>query len=117
MAIRLSTAEPDFEARFAAFLATKREVSEEVDAAAAEIIAAVRRDGDAALVALSQRFDRVDLGAIGIRVTDAELDAAAGLVDAETMAALTLARDRIEARLADLGAAWEARAKPEHEAG
>ncbi len=97
MAIRLSTAEPEFEARFAAFLATKREVSEEVDAAAAEIIAAVRRDGDAALVALSQRFDRVDLATLGIAVTAAELEAAASAIDADTMAALTLARDRIEA--------------------
>ena len=95
MAIRLSTREPDFESRFAAFLATKREVSEEVDAAVAAIIAEVRRDGDRGLVALSKRFDRVDLDAIGIAVTAAEIDAAEDAVDPATRAALELARDRI----------------------
>jgi len=66
--IRLATTDADFAARFAALLAAKREVSEEVDAAAAEIIEAVRRDGDAALVRLSQRFDDIDLASAGIAV-------------------------------------------------
>jgi len=95
VAIRLSTRDADFEGRFADFLATKREVSEEVDAAVAAIIAEVRRDGDRGLVALSKRFDRVDLDAIGIAVTAAEIDAAEDAVDPATRAALELARDRI----------------------
>ncbi len=97
MAIRISTRQPDFEARFAALLSTKREVSEEVDAAVAEIIADVRARGDAALIDLSARFDRVDLAHLGIAVTPAEIDAAEAAVDGPTRAALEFARDRIEA--------------------
>jgi histidinol dehydrogenase len=49
MALQLTTLQPDFEARFSAFLTTKREVSDDVDAAARAIIADVRARGDAAL--------------------------------------------------------------------
>lgn len=51
MALRLTTADKDFEAAFATFLGTKREVSEDVDAAVRAIIADVRARGDAALAA------------------------------------------------------------------
>ncbi|PHP65453.1 histidinol dehydrogenase [Zhengella mangrovi] len=95
MAITLRQSEPDFETRFSAFLATKREVSADVDAAVRDIIAAVRRDGDAAVIDFTRRFDRTDLSATGLAVTAAEIDAAAAAVDAGTMAALELARDRI----------------------
>lgn len=97
MTIRLSTSDPDFSSRFAAFLTMKREVSEDVDQAVRRIIADVRARGDAALIELTQRFDRLDLAAVGIRVTHAEVDAAmAGAkADRETFAALELARDRI----------------------
>jgi histidinol dehydrogenase len=95
MVHRLNTREADFESRFAAFLGEKREVSEDVDAAVRAIIAEVRRDGDAALLRFSQRFDGIDLGALGIRVSQADLEAALAATPAETLAALTLARDRI----------------------
>ncbi|MEJ1161771.1 histidinol dehydrogenase [Prosthecomicrobium sp. N25] len=96
MAIRLSTRDADFESRFSAFLATKREVSEEVDEAVRRIIEDVRSRGDAALVDASRRFDRVEIAG-RIRITADEVDAAAATVDADTLAALTLARDRIRA--------------------
>ncbi|GLK57127.1 histidinol dehydrogenase [Methylopila capsulata] len=96
MVLRLSSADADFEARFAALLAMKREVSEDVDAVVATILDEVRRNGDAALIELSKRFDRVDLEAVGLQVTDAEIDAAAADCDPETLKALTFARDRIE---------------------
>jgi histidinol dehydrogenase len=95
--ICLATTDADFAARFAALLAAKREVSEEVDAAAAEIIEAVRRDGDAALVRLSQRFDDIDLTSAGIAVGAEERAAAAAAIDPAVRDALLLARDRIEA--------------------
>ena len=76
MTIRLSTSDPDFSSRFAAFLTMKREVSEDVDQAVRRIIADVRARGDAALIELTQRFDRLDLAAVGIRVTHAEVEAA-----------------------------------------
>ena len=50
MPLRLSTGDTDFEARFAAFLSQKREISADVDAAVAGIIADVRVRGDAALI-------------------------------------------------------------------
>ena len=95
MPLRLNHEDADFESRFAAFLTTKREVSEDVDATVRDIIARVREEGDAALIDYSKRFDRVDLGEKGIRIGQDEIDAAAASVDAETMAALQLAHDRI----------------------
>ena len=41
------------------------------------VIADVIARGDEALVDLSKKFDRVDLGALGIRVSDAEIEAVA----------------------------------------
>jgi histidinol dehydrogenase len=71
-------------------------VSEDVDQAVRAIIAQVRREGDAALVELTRRFDRLDLGAAGIQVSEDEVEAAVAGCDREQMAALHLARDRIE---------------------
>jgi histidinol dehydrogenase len=92
---RLDARSSDFEQRFRALLLAKREVSEDVDAAAAAIIAEVRARGDAALLDLSQRYDRVDLAALGLRVTRDEIAAARTAVPRRTLDALTLARDRI----------------------
>ena len=97
MALRLTAAADDFSARFDALLSTKREVSEDVDQAVAAILADVKARGDAALIDLSRRFDRVDLEAVGIRVAPDEIAAARAACDAEALDALTLARDRIEA--------------------
>ncbi|HWB45724.1 MAG TPA: histidinol dehydrogenase [Hyphomicrobiaceae bacterium] len=93
---RLSTSDPDFESAFSAFLATKREISQDVDAAVSAIIAEVRRSGDAALIALTQRYDKLDLHAAGLRITDAEIAAAAAACDSDTISALKLAHARIE---------------------
>ena len=97
MAIRLSQSEPGFEARFAAFLASKREVSVEVDDVVRAIIARVRADGDAALVDYTRKFGDGDLGALGIAVSKDDIAAAYAAADAEAVAALTFARDRIAA--------------------
>jgi histidinol dehydrogenase len=96
VAIWLEQASADFEARFSAFLTTKREVSEDVNAVVRAIIEDVRAHGDAALIDYSRRFDRVDLAEVGLRVTDAEIEAAHAKVDADVIAALQLAAERIE---------------------
>ena len=88
MAIRLDNRDPDFERRFADLLDMKREVSEDVDRAVAEIIADVRARGDEALYDLTHKFDRVDLRSTGLRVTTDEIAAARAAVDPETFAAL-----------------------------
>jgi histidinol dehydrogenase len=97
MAIRLRRSDPDFEARFSAFLATKREVSVEVDAAVREIVARVRTEGDAALLAYSRKFDDADLAATQLAVSRSDIEAAFAAADPDTVEALTLARDRIAA--------------------
>jgi histidinol dehydrogenase len=97
MPIRLDSRAPDFAARFRAFLATKREASSDVEAAVREIIAEVVARGDAALIELTRKFDRVDLGQIGLKVTADEIDTAYAACDRRALDALALARDRIEA--------------------
>ncbi len=97
MVQRLSAAEPDFAERFDALLSMKREVSEDVDQAVAAILADVRKRGDEALIDYSRRFDRVDLGVLGIQVTAEEIAAARAECDRAALDALTLARDRIKA--------------------
>ena len=92
---RLSTSDRDFERRFADFLEQKREVSPDVDAAAAAIIADVRERGDAALIELTQKFDGIDLSKVGMRISAAEVEAAVTASPAETLEALKLAHDRI----------------------
>src|SRR5258707_4123319 len=97
MPIRLDSRSADFPARFATFLATKREASPDVEQAVRAIIADVRQNGDRALVELSRKFDRIDLDKVGLRVPAAELDAATALCDRRALDALTLARDGMEA--------------------
>ncbi len=97
MAVTLRQSDPGFETAFAAFLATKREVSADVDEAVRAIVGRVRAEGDAALAAFSQRFDRIDFATTPMRVGAAEIDAAVAEADEKTVEALTLARDRIEA--------------------
>jgi len=96
MPLRLSTSEPDFETRFSAFLAAKREIDENVDTVVRGIITDVRARGDRALLEFSLKFDRIDLAKTGLRVTKGEVDSAVADADQETLAALRLARDRIE---------------------
>ena len=95
MPSRLTATSADFEARFTALLAGKRETAADVNAAVAEIVATVRRDGDAAVVAYTRRFDRMEIAADRLAITAAEVDAAIGLCDPDTLAALHLAADRI----------------------
>jgi len=96
MPIRLDARAADFPERFRAFLDTKREASADVEQAVRAIIADVAARGDAALIELTQKFDRVDLTKVGLRVASGELDAATAACDREALNALVLARDRIE---------------------
>lgn len=93
----LNTADSDFEQAFAALLGAKREDSPDVDAVVAGIIEDVRRRGDAALLELTAKFDRMQLEPGQLRITEAEVDAAVASVPAAERAALELAADRIRA--------------------
>ncbi|MCX8133195.1 MAG: histidinol dehydrogenase [Roseococcus sp.] len=95
---RLDTREPGFAAAFAALLDEAREATARVDAAVAEIIAAIRAEGDAALLGLTARFDGwTPASAAALRVGEAEVEAACAAVAPELLAALDLAALRIEA--------------------
>jgi histidinol dehydrogenase len=96
MPLRLDSQSADFSQRFAAFLGQKREAAADVDAAVRAIIADVKDRGDRALIELSAKFDRIDLVKVGLRVSAAEIDAAAAACKREAIEALKLARDRIE---------------------
>ncbi len=95
--IRLSVSDADFEARFTALLAQARETTETVDRAVADILADVRARGDAAVLDYTTRFDRLMLTADTLRISAAEIDAAAASIPAELAAALDLAAERIDA--------------------
>jgi histidinol dehydrogenase len=97
MPLRLDIRASDFAERFRAFLATKREAAQDVEEAVRTIIADVVARGDRALIELTKKFDGVDLGTAGLRVSAREIEASAAACDAAALDALTLARDRIEA--------------------
>jgi histidinol dehydrogenase len=92
----LDSAQPDFEASFAALLDMKRENDVDVNALVASIIADIRSRGDAALIEYTKRFDRLDeLSPATLRITKAEIDAALTQVDRSLVEALELAAERI----------------------
>ncbi|WP_431206309.1 histidinol dehydrogenase [Bradyrhizobium betae] len=96
MPVRLDRSSADFDQRFAAFLAAKREVSADVEATVRAIVDDVAKRGDAALLEATAKFDRLSLEASGLRVTAVEIEDAVRACDAATLDALKLARDRIE---------------------
>ena len=97
MPLRLDARNAEFSRQFQALLGAKREASVDVEETVRAIIADVIARGDPALIDYTQKFDRVDLSRVGIRVSACEIDAASSQCDAETLAALKLARDRIHA--------------------
>jgi len=93
----LKTTDADFEARFTALLGAKREDSPDVDAVVAGIIADVRARGDAAVIALTAKFDRLELTPQTMRYSAQEIEAECALVSDADRAALELAATRIRA--------------------
>lgn len=97
MPVHLNIADPDFESRFAALLGAKREEAPDVDEAVAGIIADVRARGDAALVELTTKFDRLQVTPETLRFSEAEIDALIAQVPGHERDALELAAERIRA--------------------
>ncbi|MDF1710115.1 MAG: histidinol dehydrogenase [Paracoccaceae bacterium] len=97
MPVFLNATDPDFETAFATLLGAKREDSVDVDDVVAGIIADVRARGDAAVIELTAKFDRLDLTPETLRFSEAEVDALVAQVPAHERAALDLAADRIRA--------------------
>jgi len=94
MARRLDARAPDFESAFDALLNAKREQDEDVAASVRTIIAEVRERGDATLIDLTERFDKVRPASL--RLNTAEIDAAEAQCSEEALKALNVAAKRIE---------------------
>ncbi len=97
MPLRLDTRSARFAADFAALLAAKREGEADVDEAVAAILAAVKARGDAAVIEYTRRFDKLELAPETMRIPPRDIAAAARSCDAETLAALRFAAERIDA--------------------
>ena len=95
MPVTLTTQDPDFETAFQAFLGTKREADADVDAAVSGIISDVRVRGDAAVIELTAKFDRLALTPETLAFSKDEIDAAIATVPAAERSALELAATRI----------------------
>jgi histidinol dehydrogenase len=92
----LDIRDKDFDQRFETILSRGEETGREVEQVVLGIIADVRQRGDAAVLELTRRFDRleaVDLSAL--EVSADEMDNAFSRVDEADVAALMLAVDRV----------------------
>lgn len=95
MPITLDATAPDFDAAFTRLLSAKREDSPDVDDIVAGIIADVRARGDAAVIALTERFDRLSLTPETLRFSPQEIEALIAEVPHTERVALDLAAARI----------------------
>jgi histidinol dehydrogenase len=96
MPVRLDRSSADFTKRFGDFLAMKREVAADIEAATRLIVDDVASRGDLALIEATRKFDRLDLDPSRLRVGTDEIAAAVKACDRPTLEALEFARDRIE---------------------
>jgi len=83
--------------RFVAGLPRASRPRPELDRVVARIVAAVRRDGDRALLRFSERFDGARLAAGALRVSPEQIAAAARRADPDLLGALRRMAERIEA--------------------
>src|SRR5690606_582827 len=97
MVFRLDYRGADFATAFDTLLNSKREASEEVGATVASILADVRTRGDAAVLELTERYDRFPVTRETLTFTAAEIDEAAARVPVDVRDALQLAHERITA--------------------
>ena len=95
MARRLNASDKNFAADFEKLLFAKREIEENVAVQTRAIIARVRAEGDAALVALTNQFDKSGVTATTLKIPASEIDAAAAAITPAQKRALELAAGRI----------------------
>jgi histidinol dehydrogenase len=97
MTLLLDQSASSFAADFATLVDGRRDEEADVRATVAEIVAAVRRSGDTALLELTQRFDRLRLHLKELRFSAAQIEAARGQCRPDLLEALSLAAARIRA--------------------
>lgn len=96
MPVSLNASAPDFDEQLRALLDRRRDEGDDAERIAAEIIRRVRLEGDAAVIDYTRRFDRLELSPARLRIGTEEIAAAVSRCDGRELAALALARDRIE---------------------
>ncbi len=88
--------DPGFTAAFDTILARGEAIGNDVEQTVTEIIARVRAEGDAALLELTRRFDRLEAASMTeLEVTAAEMEAAFAAVSEQDRTALQLAVERV----------------------
>lgn len=97
MPLRLDTSNPNFESEFERFISIKRDAEDDVDSVVAEILRAVRDDGDTAVAEFTNKFDRLSLTPEHFAIRPEQLDEAFDACDGKTIEALKMAADRIRA--------------------
>ncbi|HEV7277024.1 MAG TPA: histidinol dehydrogenase [Devosiaceae bacterium] len=97
MVLRLDSRDSGFASDFEALLGSKRESAADVGSTVAAILADVAERGDAAVIELTEKFDRVPLTADTLAFTQEEIDNAAARIPGELREALHVAHDRITA--------------------
>ncbi|WP_170559114.1 histidinol dehydrogenase [Ruegeria atlantica] len=95
MPVFLDTTSSEFETAFTTLLSAKREDSPDVDAVVAGIIEDVRTRGDAAVIELTAKFDRLELTPETLAFSAEQIAEAVDQVSSEDRAALELAAERI----------------------
>ncbi|HZZ34389.1 MAG TPA: histidinol dehydrogenase [Caulobacteraceae bacterium] len=94
---RFNASDAGFETAFEAFLAERRGSAPDVEAAVAEVIAAVRAEGLAAVLRYTRQFDATDLTEASLAVTAEEIEAGAASCPDDVRAAIAFAAERIRA--------------------
>lgn len=94
---RFSFSAPDFQTAFKAFLDERRGSPADVDAAARDVLEAVKTHGIEAVLEFSRKFDKVELTAETIRVTADEIEQGWADTPAEVREAIAFAAARIRA--------------------
>jgi histidinol dehydrogenase len=112
--LRLSTAQPDFDAVFQARLHWSAETDSQVESRVAEILDAVRLQGDAAVLAYTARFDQLSVASMqDLELTQSELRAAFDALPTDQREALQQAAARVrsyhEAQKKASGESWSYR--------
>ncbi len=95
---RLSSADAGFDAQLSKLLAFEASTDEAVERAVSEILAAVRLEGDAAVLAYTRRFDGVEAASLAeLELSRADLDAALAGLPVAQRTALEEAAARVRA--------------------
>ena len=95
MTLIIDIKHPEFDTIFRNFLVVKRETLANVDGTVEAIIEQVRRDGDGALVELTKKFDRHNIGSNQLCFTETERAELSQSCSKEQLDALNTAADRI----------------------